>query len=164
MEYNKKKLEHADLSKDERLQIEADYYEAVKKQSDQANKVTIEEEEAAYNERVAIEKQRYIDSRVSYAVYEESVEQLEIEHLHRMVTLYEKGSKEQFQAQKQLQDKLFANQRKHQKEYEDAEKKHQDFSHVDSSLSKDLDGRRRQAPCTSQVRSQMEASWAGSRD
>lgn len=126
VEYNKKKLEHTDLSKDERLQIEADYYEAVKKQSDQANKVTIEEEEAAYNERVAIQKQRYIDSRVSYAVYEESVEQLEIEHLHRMVTLYEKGSKEQLQAQKQLQDKLFANQRKHQKEYEDAEKKHQD--------------------------------------
>lgn len=126
VEYNKRKLEHTDLSSDERLKIEADYYEAVKKQSDQSNKVTIEEEEAAYNERVAIQKQRFIDSKISYAVYEESVERLEIEHLNRMVTLYENGSKEQIQVQKQLQDKLFSNQRRHQKEYEDAEKKHQD--------------------------------------
>lgn len=126
VEYNKRKLEHTDLSSDERLKIEADYYEAVKKQSDQSNKVTIEEEEAAYNECVAIQKQRFIDSKISYAVYEESVERLEIEHLNRMVSLYENGSKEQIQVQKQLQDKLFSNQRRHQKEYEDAEKKHQD--------------------------------------
>lgn len=126
VEFNRRKLEHTDITKDERLQIEADYYEAVRKQKEQAEKTTIDEEEAAYNERIAILKQRYIDSKVSYSVYEESVEQLEIEHLHRMVSLYEDGSKQQLQVQRQLQDKLFANQRKHQKETEDAEKKHQD--------------------------------------
>lgn len=63
---------------------------------------------------------------MTYAVYEESIEQLEIRHLNTMVSLYEKGSKEQLQAQRSLQDKLLANQRKHQKEYEEAEKRHQD--------------------------------------
>ena len=126
VEYNRQKLEHTDLSENERLSIVAAYYEAVRKQSEQAAKTTIEEEEAAYNEMMATQKQRYIDGTVSYQVYEESIEQLEIRHLHTMVSLYEEGSKEQVQAQKNLQDKLLANQRKHQKEYEDAEKKHQD--------------------------------------
>ena len=126
VEYNKKKLEHTDLTENERLSIEAAYYEALKKQSQQAVKTTVEEEEALYNEMMAVQKQRYIDGEVSYSVYEETIEQMEIRHLHTMASLYEKGSKEQLQAQKSLQDKLLANQRKHQKEYEDAEKKHQE--------------------------------------
>ena len=75
---------------------------------------------------MAVQKQRYIDGNISYAVYEETIEQLEIRHLNTMVSLYEKGSKEQLQAQRSLQDKLLANQRKHQKEYEEAEKRHQE--------------------------------------
>ena len=126
VEFNKRKLEHTDLSADERLQIEADYHEAVRKQTEQSHKHTIEEEEASYNERVASLKQRFIDGMVSYKVYEETVEQLEIEHLSQLSRLHEEGSKEQLQVQRQLQDKLFANQRRHQKEYEEAEKKHQD--------------------------------------
>ena len=120
VEYNRQKLEHTDLSENERLSIEAAYYEAVKKQTEQAAKTTIEEEEALYNEVMAVQKQRYIDGNISYAVYEETIEQLEIRHLNTMVSLYEKGSKEQLQAQRSLQDKLLANQRKHQKEYEEA--------------------------------------------
>ena len=126
VEFNKQKLEHTDLTENERLSIEAAYYEALKKQSEQAVKTTVEEEEALYNEVMAVQKQRYIDGQVSYAVYEETIEQLEIRHLNTMVSLYEKGSKEQLQAQRSLQDKLLANQRKHQKEYEEAEKRHQD--------------------------------------
>ena len=122
VEFNKQKLEHTDLTENERLSIEAAYYEALKKQSEQAVKTTVEEEEALYNEVMAVQKQRYIDGNISYAVYEETIEQLEIRHLNTMVSLYEEGSKEQLQAQRSLQDKLLANQRKHQKEYEEAEK------------------------------------------
>ena len=75
---------------------------------------------------MAVQKQRYIDGNISYAVYEETIEQLEIRHLNTMTKLYEEGSKEQLQAQRSLQDKLLANQRKHQKEYEEAEKRHQE--------------------------------------
>lgn len=126
VEFNKQKLEHTDLTENERLSIEAAYYEALKKQSEQAVKTTVEEEEALYNEVMVVQKQRYIDGNISYAVYEETIEQLEIRHLNTMVSLYEKGSKEQLQAQRSLQDKLLANQRKHQKEYEEAEKRHQE--------------------------------------
>ena len=126
VEFNKKKLEHTDLTEDERLSIQAAYYEAVLKQTENNTKLTIEEEEAAYNDKVAIEKQRYIDGKISYAVYQEAIEQLELDHLRKMASLYAEGSKEQLQAQKQLQDKLVQNQQRHQRETEAAEKKHQD--------------------------------------
>ena len=126
VEYNGRKLEQSYLSENERLSIEAAYYEAVRKQSEQSAKTTVEEEEALYNEVMAVQKQRYIDGQVSYQVFEEAIEHIEIRHVNTMASLYEQGSKEQAKAQKNLQDKLLANQRKHQKEYEDAEKKHQD--------------------------------------
>ena len=126
VEFNKKKLEHTDLTEDERLSIQATYYEALLKQTENNTKLTIEEEEAAYNDKLALEKQRYIDGQVSYAVYQETIEQMEIDHLRKMASLYADGSREQLQAQRQLQDKLVANQQRHQREAEAAEKKHQD--------------------------------------
>ena len=126
VDFNKKKLEHTDLSSNERLSIQAAYYEAVQKQTENNNKLTIEEEQAAYNEKVALEKQRFIDGEVSSAVYQETLEQMEMDHLRKMASLYAEGSKEQLQIQKQLQDKLVANQQRHQRETEAAEKKHQD--------------------------------------
>ena len=126
VEYYKKVLEHEDLTEQERLDAQAAYYEAVKKQTDRDRQTSIEKEDAAYNEMMALQKQKYIDGEISYKVYEEAIEQLEIKHLNTMVGLYEKGSKEQLQTQKQLQDKLLANQRRHQKETEDAERKHQE--------------------------------------
>ena len=124
--FNSKKLAHTDLTEQERLSIQAEYYEAVLKQTENGTKLTIAEEESAYNEKVATEKQRYIDGQISYKVYEEAVEQLEIDHLQKMASLYADGSKEQLQAQKLLQDKLLQNQQRHQREMEAAEKKHQD--------------------------------------
>lgn len=124
--YNKLKLEHTDLTETERLQIEAEYYEALKKISDAAQKKSIDDENASYAEQLAQLKQRYIDGLSTYEVYQEASEQLEMSHLKTLASLYEEGSNDQLQAQKSLQDELLANQRKHQKDLEDAEKKHQD--------------------------------------
>ena len=126
VEYNQKKLEHTDLTEAERLSIQAEYYEAVKKQREDADKQTIDEENAAYAEQLSNLKQRYIDGKVSLKVYEEATEQAEMAHLQRLASLYEDGSKEQLDVQKQLQDKSVANLKKHQKEYEAEVKKHQD--------------------------------------
>lgn len=126
VDFNKKKLEHTDLTEEERLSIQAAYYEALMKQEENKTKLSIEEEEAAYNEKVALEKQRYIDGEVSNAVYQETIEQMEMDHLRKMASLYAEGSREQLQTQRQLQDKLVANQQRHQRETEAAEKKHQD--------------------------------------
>lgn len=124
--YNKLKLDRTDLTETERLQIEAEYYQALKKISDAAQKKSIDDENASYAEQLAQLKQRYIDGLSTYEVYQEASEQLEISHLKTLASLYEEESNDQLQAQKSLQDKLVANQRKHQKELEDAETKHQD--------------------------------------
>ena len=101
-------------------------FPAVKKQREDADKQTIDEENAAYAEQLSNLKQRYIDGKVSLKVYEEATEQAEMTHLQRLASLYEDGSKEQLDVQKQLQDKAVANLKKHQKEYEAEVKKHQD--------------------------------------
>lgn len=124
VEYNKKRLERTDLTETEKLQIQAEYYEAQKRVTDSRQKKSVEDENASYAEQMAALKQRYIDGLSSLEVYEEASEQLEMEHLKTLASLYEDGSKDQINAQKQLQDKLFANQKKHQKQLEEAEKKH----------------------------------------
>ena len=126
VDYHKQKLQHTDLSEAERLQIEADYYEVQKKISESAHKRSIDEENAAYAEHQALLKQRFIDGETSYEVYQEATEQLEMKHLMTLSNLYEQGSKEQEQAQSALQEKLFQNQRKHQKDIQEKEKEHQE--------------------------------------
>lgn len=126
LEYNSKKLEHTDLTETERLEIEAEYYQARKKVEEYGNARSLADAKALHDEVLASLKQRFIDGKMEYSAYEEAVEQLEMSHLHRMVSLYEDGTKEKVDAQKALQDRLLANQKKHQKEYEDAEKKHRD--------------------------------------
>lgn len=126
VEYGKRMLAHTDLTESERLGIEADYYEALKKQSDAAHGLTIEEENKAYSDQLAIINQRYVDGKMSTEVYEETIEMMEMEHLRRLVALYEDGSKEQLDVKKRLQDMAIANQKAHQKEYEKNEKEHQD--------------------------------------
>ena len=123
-EYHKKKLEHTDLTETERLQIEAEYHEAGRKISDTEHKKSVDEVKAQYNEDLALLKQRYIDGKMTLSVYEEASEQLEMEHLRTLSLMYEEGSKERLDTEKSLQDKLLANQKKHQSEYEAAVKKH----------------------------------------
>ena len=126
VDYHKQKLQHTDLSEADRLQIEADFYEVQKKISESAHKRSIDEENAAYAEHQALLKQRFIDGETSYEVYQEATEQLEMKHLMTLSNLYEQGSKEREQAQSALQEKLFQNQRKHQKDIQEKEKEHQE--------------------------------------
>jgi len=126
VEYQKKILEHTDLTEQEKLEAQASYYEAQKKQTEQHTKVTVEQESQLYNESVAMQKQRYIDGEVSTEVYQQTLELLELNHLRRMSTMYKEGSTEYVQAQKAYQEKLVSDQKKHQQETESAEKKHQD--------------------------------------
>ena len=126
IEYQKKVLEHTDLTQQEKLEAQASYYEAEKKQVEQHTKVTVEQENQLYNESLAIQKQRFIDGEVSSEVYQQTLELLELNHLRRMSTMYKEGSSEYVQAQKAYQDKLVSDQKKHQQETEAAEKKHQD--------------------------------------
>ena len=135
IEYHKKQLEHTDLSALERLSIEADYYEAIKKQQEQQNnfaeeksKEAIEtakaQEEDRYNSLLAIEKQRYIDGEISLQQYQNAVELAELEHLRNMTQIFNVGSEEYIRANARYQDRLIADQKKRQQAVEEAEKQH----------------------------------------
>ena len=135
IEYHKKQLEHTDLSALERLSIEADYYEAIKKQQEQQNTFAEEkskeaigtakaQEEDRYNSLLAIEKQRYIDGEISLQQYQNAVELAELEHLRNMTQVFNVGSEEYIRANARYQDRLIADQKKRQQAVEEAEKQH----------------------------------------
>ena len=126
MEYQDKVLQHTDLTEQERLDAQAAYYEAQRKQKEEHTKMTVEQENQFYNEAVAMQKQRFIDGEVDTEVYQQTLELLELNHLRRMTTLYEEGTTEYNQAQRAYQDRLIADQKKRQQETEAAEKRHQD--------------------------------------
>ena len=124
VEYQQKILAHTDLTEREKLEAQASFYEAKKKITEQGEKRTVAEEQQLYNEAVAIQKQRYIDGETDQEVYQQTLELLELAHLRRMASMYKEGTNEYAQAQKAYQDRLVADQKKHQQETEDAEKKH----------------------------------------
>ena len=126
VEYQTKILNRSDLTDQERLTAQAEYYETKKKQTEQGEKITVEQETQLYNEAISIQKQRYIDGEISTETYQQTLEMLELNHLRRMTTITEEGSKENIEAQKAYQDKLIADQKKRQQETEASEKLHQD--------------------------------------
>lgn len=112
VEYWKKKMERSDVSAKDLLEAQAQYQEAVKKQEENATAASREREDKAYNAQLAELKQRYIDGLSDTKTYEDAVELLELEHLRKVVQLYKEGTKERLAAEKEYQNKVFANQQK----------------------------------------------------
>ncbi len=112
VEYWKKKMERSDISAKDLLEAQAQYQEAMKKQEENATSASREREDKAYNAQLAELKQRYIDGLSDTKTYEDAVELAELEHLRKVVQLYKKGTKERLAAEKEYQNKVFANQQK----------------------------------------------------
>ena len=124
-EYHKKVLERTDLTEQEQLNAQVGYYEAQRKQREEAQKKSVADEETFYSEAVAMQKQRYIDGQIDKQLYDDTLQLLELQHLKRMVSLTKEGTKERLQAEKAYQDRLIADQEKRQKDAEQKEKEHQ---------------------------------------
>ena len=112
VQYWKKKMERSDVSAKDLLEAQAQYQEAMKKQEENATSASREREDKAYNAQLAELKQRYIDGLSDTKTYENAVELLELEHLRKVVQLYKEGTKERLAAEKEYQNKVFANQQK----------------------------------------------------
>lgn len=112
VQYWKKKMERSDVSAKDLLEAQAQYQEAMKKQEENATSASREREDKAYNAQLAELKQRYIDGLSDTKTYEDAVELAELEHLRKVVQLYKKGTKERLAAEKEYQNKVFANQQK----------------------------------------------------
>ena len=110
VQYWKKRMNRSDLSAKDLLEAQAQYQEALKKQTDNATTRSREAEDKAYNAQLAALKQRFVDGESDYKTYEDAVELAELEHLKKVVSLYKEGSKERLAAEKEYQDKVFANQ------------------------------------------------------
>ena len=112
VQYWKKKMERSDVSAKDLLEAQAQYQEAMKKQEENATSASREREDKAYNAQLAELKQRYIDGLSDTKTYEDAVELAELEHLRKVVQLYREGTKERLAAEKEYQNKVFANQQK----------------------------------------------------
>ena len=110
VQYWQKRMKRSDLSAKDLLEAQAQYQEALKKQTDNATARSREAEDKAYAEQLAALKQRFVDGKSDYKTYEDAVELAELEHLRKVVSLYKEGSKERLAAEKEYQDKVFANQ------------------------------------------------------
>ncbi len=121
--YNQKKLAHKDLVGNEEVTIEASYQEALKKQKQNAIEGTVQQEEIAYKEEMAILQQKYVDGELSARQYQNAIELAELEHLRKVANLYEEGSKERLKAEKNYHDTSLRYQQKHLQEARQAQEK-----------------------------------------
>jgi len=155
-EFYKKQLEHTDLSADERLSIEASYYEARVKEGQTYDKLSLEEETRRYDEERMLETQRYADGKVSLATYNETMEEMEIRHLNNVRWIYESGSREREAADKAYFCKMAENQKKH---YEDTQKALKEHNEKMAKIKESIFGdnpKERRAKYDSEIHSLIE--------
>ena len=137
VDFYNKQLAHTDLSENERLSIQAQYYEAVKKQNDANTTLTLDAEKEAYNKRLAEAKQFFIDGQYSIDTYNEAVARIEEEHLAKLVTLTKEGTKERIDAEKALADYQYQAALKKQQE---TKKKEEEIKRSQEKLKKEYFG------------------------
>lgn len=127
--YHQKLLDREDLTADERLSIQADYWESVNKVLVSGYKSEEAEENEYYEEILASLNRQYAERlesaelsaderKAAEKVHQEAMERAELEHLKRLVLIYESGSDDYLKAQKKLQDAELAAARRHQQEFE----------------------------------------------
>ena len=125
VEYGERILSRSDLTAQERITAEADYYEAIAAQTKAGLQRTKEAEDAAFEEQKMALQQRYIDGESTTETYQEALRMLELEHARKMVDIYKEGTKERLAAERAYQDKLLADAQKRRQKVENEEKKHQ---------------------------------------
>lgn len=126
VEYYKNLMNHTEASADEQLQFKAQYYDALQKQQETNNAISLDAENARHLELVATEKQRYINGQTSLEVYNNAIAIYELEHKRRIVRIYQEGTQERLDAERDYQNALFQDMQRRNAETEAAEKKHQD--------------------------------------
>ena len=134
--YQKKRLEHQDLSNDESLKIQAEYQEALAKQNANVNKMSLADEEAAYNEQIAEVQQFYLENLINREAYEGKLNELELQHLWRLDKLTKHAASQPGadeaaqnayrQAHEKYQQRIIKDQLEKQRAQEEAVKKHQE--------------------------------------
>lgn len=125
-EYHAKRLQHEDLVGNEQFTIQAEYLEARKKQQEQYDKWTIEEENQAYEDLKRQIQDDYLQKRITTETYNMELENIEMAHMRALTYITREGTEERKKAEDEYRARLVSDQQKRQKEYEAAVKKHQE--------------------------------------
>lgn len=124
-EYHKKRLSHVDLEGNEQVTIMAEFLEAKKKQQEQYDTWSVEEEKKAYEDLKRQAQEDYLQKRISTETYNMELENIEFAHLRAMTYITKEGTEERAKAEKAYRDKLVQDQQQRQAEFEKKEKEHQ---------------------------------------
>lgn len=103
-EFYRKILSRTDLSEKERLEYTNEMLDAKQKAEGDGAKVSAQDEQQRYEERMARWKQRYIDDEISRETYNEGLELIELDHQTRLTKIYKEGTEERKKAEKAIQD------------------------------------------------------------
>lgn len=131
-DYYQMLLDREDLSSDERLKIQADYWEAVNKETVAGNKLLLDDEDRAYQDLLDRLRENHAarlnqegltaEQRKHEAEYYADVLELaELQHLQNILNLHEEGSDEWLAADRKYQDKQLAARERHLKRMEELE-------------------------------------------
>lgn len=151
VEYRERQLARSDLSLTEELTVRASLYEAERKQLESSARQTIEVENRRHEAVLDSIKSSCIKGEITYEQYEKDVQLEEMDHLRQMTSLYAEGSEEQLATRRRYDDALLKDQQRHQKEMEDAEKKHQEELARIKEESFGLNGAERQVRYASEL-------------
>lgn len=136
VQYNQKLLDREDVVGTERLQIQADYWEAVNKEEQAKTAASIAAENDSYAETLQRLKEHYAslletdnlsaeDRAAAEQTYAESTELAELEHLRKLVALTEEGSADRLKTEQAYLDARLKAAKRHQQEYENKQAEHQ---------------------------------------
>lgn len=123
IDYYARQLKHRDLTLTEELTARANFYEAIRKKKESAEKRSVEEENRHHEEILEGLKKSCIDRRITYEQYEKDVRMEELRHLKASISFYEEGSEERLKAQRRYNDALLKDQQEYLKELEEEDKK-----------------------------------------
>lgn len=104
VEFYKMQLEHSDLSKTERLKIEAQLAKAQAKQIENAGNTRLEDLKQLHNDEVTQLKQDYIDGVISKETYDLKMEEYEMDFQKKLSECTEIGDKARLDATNKYMD------------------------------------------------------------
>ncbi len=136
VDYNQKLLDRDDVSGNERLKIQADYWEATNKYTQAQHTQFVSIENASYEESVRALNEAYAmkleagnmsaeESEAAEKSHQEALELAELEHLKRLTVFTKEGSEERNKAEQQYLDARLRAAQRHQQEYEKAQQEHE---------------------------------------
>ena len=136
VDYNQKLLDRDDVSGNERLKIQADYWEATNKYTQAQHTQFVSIENASYEESVRALNEAYAkkleagnmsaeESEAAEKAHQEALELAELEHLKRLTVFTKEGSEERNKAEQQYLDARLRAAQRHQQEYEKAQQEHE---------------------------------------